>query len=214
VTETGIAGQFDDSQQKHAAATLGMWVFLAGEVLFFGALFIGYTIYRVRFPEAFRVGSQHLYIWIAVPNTAVLLGSSLLVALAHHAAGSDMLRRTRRLLLGTIGLGLVFLLLKGLEYYLDHREGMVPVLNFDAAGITGAEPARVELFLVFYYVMTGIHALHVTVGVAVWVILTAMLRRSRTTLPHRNAIEMAGLYWHFVDVVWLFLLPLLYLMGV
>lgn len=211
MARTGVAEQFDDAGQAHAAATLGMWVFLAGEVLFFGALFVGYTVYRQRFPAAFAVGSAHLYRWIAITNTALLLLSSLCVALAHHAAGAGQQRQTRNLIRATIGLGVLFLILKGIEYYLDYREGMLPVLHFDAAAFDGAAPRRVALFLIFYYVMTGIHALHVTVGVGVWMVLLGLLQRSGAPRPQHGAIEMAGLYWHFVDIVWLFLLPLLYL---
>ncbi len=135
------------------------------------------------------------------------------MALAHHEAGEGHRRRTRRLLLGVIACGLVFLLLKGIEYYLDYHEGMVPVVRFEADKITGAEPSRVELFLVFYYIMTGIHALHVSAGVGVWAVLAAALKPNVDLADKRNAIEMAGLYWHFVDIVWLYLLPLLYMVG-
>lgn len=214
MAETGIAHQFDDEAQRHEAASAGMWLFLASEVLFFGGLFLGYTIYRLTFPEAFRVGSHHLYMWIAAANTAVLLTSSLFVALAHHAASEGELKATLRLLAATIGLGVLFLLLKGLEYYLDVRESMLPVIKFDAGKIHGAKPAQVELFLIFYWIMTGIHALHVTIGVGVWITLLVLVRRQGETAPLKNTIEMAGLYWHFVDIVWLFLLPLLYLVGV
>lgn len=213
MAERGVARQFDDSGQKHAAATLGMWIFLAGEILFFGGMFIGYTVYRIRYPNAFHVGSEHLYLWIAVANTAILLTSSLFVALAHHAAGTNDSHKSQRLLSWTIALGLAFLVLKGLEYYLDYQERIVPVLAFDESAIEGAEASRVQLFLIFYFIMTGIHAVHVTVGVAVWIVLVLMIRRARSVVGYRNIVEMAGLYWHFVDIVWLFLLPLLYLLG-
>jgi cytochrome c oxidase subunit 3 len=209
--ELGVAHQFEDLEQRHRAASLGVWVFLAGEVLFFGGLFVGYTIYRVTYPSAFHAASHHLYLWIGAVNTAVLLTSSLTVALAVHAAREGERRGTLGLLLGTIGLALAFLCLKAVEYYLDYREGLVPVLRFDP-GRVGADPAHVQLFLTFYFIMTGLHALHVTAGILVMGSLAGLIAW-RGLRDRENAVEMAGLYWHFVDIVWLFLFPLLYLLG-
>jgi cytochrome c oxidase subunit 3 len=211
MAELGVADQFDDLEQRHRAASLGVWVFLAGEVLFFGGLFVGYTVYRLQYPDAFHATSRHLYLWIGAVNTAVLLTSSLTVALAVHAAAAGERGRTLRLLLATIGLATIFLVLKAVEYSLDYRDGLVPVLHFEPAHI-GADPAHAQLFLSFYFIMTGLHALHVTAGILVMAGLAGLIAW-RGVGDHANAVEMTGLYWHFVDIVWLFLFPLLYLLG-
>jgi cytochrome c oxidase subunit 3 len=211
MAELGVAHQFEDLEQRHRAASLGLWVFLAGEILFFGALFVSYTIYRVTYPRAFHAASHHLYLWIGAVNTAVLLTSSLTVALAVHAAAAHEQHSTLKFLLGTIGLAGVFLCLKAVEYYLDYREGLVPVLHFEPERV-GADPPHVQLFLTFYFIMTGLHALHVTAGILVMAILAALIAW-RGVGERENAVEMVGLYWHFVDIVWLFLFPLLYLLG-
>jgi cytochrome c oxidase subunit III len=210
MNDLGVAHQFDDLTQRHLAASLGIWIFLAGEVLFFGALFVGYTIYRLAYHQAFVATSAHLYLWIGAINTGVLLTSSLTMALAIHAAAHDA-RATLRLLLTTVGLAGVFLVLKALEYYLDYREGLIPVLHFNPQRVNAAPP-HVQLFLAFYFIMTGLHALHVTAGILVMLVLAARIRLKG--LPGaENAVEMTGMYWHFVDIVWLFLFPLLYLLG-
>ncbi len=211
MAELGVANQFDDPQQKHLAASLGLWVFLAGEILFFGALFFGYTIYRATYHVDFVAASGHLYLWIGAINTAVLLTSSLTMALAIHAAGEHARSTTLRFLWATLALAATFLCLKAVEYYLDYREALVPVLRFHPEAVN-ANPAHVQLFLTFYFIMTGLHGLHVTAGIIVMLVLVALVRRSGPA-GHENAIEMTGLYWHFVDIVWLFLFPLLYLLG-
>lgn len=211
MSDLGVAHQFDDLPQRHQAASLGIWIFLAGEILFFGALFAGYTIYRVNYPHAFSVASSHLYLWIGAVNTAVLLTSSLTVALAVHAATEHDRHATLQFLLATIGLAVAFLIFKAVEYYLDYREELVPVLRFNPLR-AAADPAHVQLFLTFYFIMTGLHALHVTAGIVVMGVLAIVIQR-RGARGQANAVEMTGLYWHFVDIVWLFLFPLLYLLG-
>ena len=204
------AFQFDDAEQQREAAGLGMWTFIITEVLFFGGLFTGYTIYRLLYPVAFAEASNHLFRWIGAGNTAVLLTSSLTMALAAQAAERGARRRVAGFLLVTVLLGCIFLGLKGLEYTLDVREGLVPGAGFAAGEF--ADPAHSQLFYLFYWIMTGLHALHVTIGIGVLAVLAVMARRGRFGAgDNPNAVEMAGLYWHFVDVVWLFLLPLLYL---
>lgn len=204
------AMQFDDLDQQREAAGLGMWTFLATEVLLFGGLFTAYTVCRVSYPAAFADASHHLYQWIGVTNTAVLLVSSLTMALAVRAAGIEA-RRSLTLFLGlTILLGLTFLGLKGYEYYLDWHDQLVPVANFDPSLF--ADPRHAKLFFVAYFVMTGLHAFHMACGVGAAAVMLALARRGRFTRANHNPVEVTGLYWHLVDIIWVFLLPLLYLL--
>ena len=203
------AEQFDDLEQQHHAAELGMWVFLATEVLFFGGLFTGYTVYRIAYPEAFFEASHHLYMWIGAVNTGVLLISSLTMALAVHAATEGARRTTLAWLAATAALGLAFLAIKAVEYRLDYLDGLVPGAAFT---YTGPYPEHVELFMTLYFVMTGLHALHMVIGVACLAVLALTVTRMKTPDRLATPIEMTGLYWHFVDIVWIFLFPLLYLL--
>ncbi len=201
-----VAHQFEDIAQQREAAGLGMWTFLATEVLFFGALFTGFTYYLTQHRAVFHEASQHLFPWVATLNTAVLLASSVLVALAVEAAKADARRRLARLLAGAAGLGALFLALKGYEYLLDVRGAVLPVARFEAGHF--GDPARAALFFVFYWTMTGLHFVHVSIGVGVLAAVATLGRRGAAT---RSMVENVGLYWHFVDLVWLFLFPLLYL---
>ncbi|HEX8523960.1 MAG TPA: cytochrome c oxidase subunit 3 family protein [Tepidisphaeraceae bacterium] len=203
---------FRDLEQQREASTLGMWTFLATEVLFFGGLFLGYSVYRVGYPDAWTEGSHHLKEWAGAINTGVLLCSSLTMALAVRCAALRMTRQTTWFLLGTIALGFVFLGIKAIEYTLEWREGLVPHFKFDMNRYA-ANPAlgnRVQLFMSFYFIMTALHATHMIVGIGLvsWVAYHAW--KGRYT-DNPTWVEMTGLYWHFVDIVWIFLFPLLYL---
>ncbi len=205
-----VAEQFDDAEQQRSAAELGMWVFLATEVMFFGGMILAYTTYRWLYPSGFAVGSRHMDVVIGAVNTAVLLGSSLTVVLAVDAARTG----ARRLLLASLGativLGLVFLGFKAYEWWHHWHEGLVPALHFT---YTGPHAPEVALFFWLYFAMTGVHALHLAIGVVVMAVLGVLAWRGRFGPLYSNPVEVAGLYWHFVDVVWIFLLPLLYLIG-
>jgi cytochrome c oxidase subunit 3 len=210
-TEHGaLAEQFDDLEQQHEAATLGMWVFLVTEILFFGGLFVGYTVYRTAYPEAFREASHHLDILLGGINTAVLIGSSLTMALAVHSAQEGESRALVRFLLLTMALGSVFLGIKGTEYAHKYHEHLVPGLRF---AYEGPHAGQVQLFLTFYFVMTALHALHLTAGIGLLGVLALLAWRGRFSPAYYAPIETGGLYWHFVDIVWIFLFPLLYLIG-
>jgi cytochrome c oxidase subunit 3 len=209
-----LAHHFEDLKQQHDAATLGMWMFLATEVLFFGGLFLGYIVMRGRYPEAFSFGSQQLYIVLGAVNTLVLLGSSLTMALAVQGGQLGNKKQLVTCLGLTILLGAVFLGIKAVEYYLDYAEHLVPRLGFDISEKKppeGVRSANVELFFWLYFCMTGLHASHMIVGMVIMAILVAKARRDRYTPEFYYPIEVAGLYWHFVDIVWIFLFPLLYL---
>ena len=221
-----LAHHFDDAEQQFTAARLGMWAFLATEVLFFGGLFAGYTVYRYWYPDAFEVGSHRLDVWLGGINTAVLLTSSLTMALAVRAAQTNDSRGTVQFLGWTIVLGSVFLGIKGYEYYHKFEERLVPGPSFslgashngtaaeDVATETptrSVDPRQVELFFSFYFAMTGLHAVHMVIGIGVLAVLVLKARRGTFSSAYYTPIEMSGLYWHFVDIVWVFLFPLLYL---
>ena len=213
--------QFEDMEQQTHSATLGMWVFLATEILFFGVLFASYTVFRTRWPRAFRDGSRDLELWIGGANTAVLLTSSFFMALAVRAAALGDNKRVVRFLWITIAFGLVFLGLKATEYTIEAHEHLIPGVNFttippDEMGKPldqqHPRPQQEKLFMFFYFVMTGFHALHMIVGVSVLGVLLIMTKRGHFSTEYHNPIEIAGLYWHFVDIVWVFLYPALYLL--
>jgi cytochrome c oxidase subunit 3 len=202
--------QFDDIEQQHQADSIGMWLFLVTEILFFGGMFLGYTVYRSAYHEGFAEASNHLDIWVGCFNTAVLIGSSLTMAMAVHFAALGNNRGLVWMLIGTIVLGSIFLGVKAYEYYDKWAHHLIPGANFNF------EPAHLEkpaaLFYSFYFAMTGMHALHMIIGIAILFILLWKARQGFFT-PHHLHIEIFGLYWHFVDIVWIFLFPLLYLIG-
>lgn len=207
---TALAPQFDDLAQQHEASHLGMWAFLLTEVMFFGGLFVGYTVYRTVYLAGFVEGSQHLDVLLGLLNTAVLISSSLTMALAVHAAQEGRRQLLVRCLLLTMLLGLVFLGIKGYEYWEKYHHSLVPGVRFHCAG---QHAAQVQLFLILYFVMTGLHALHMVIGLGMLAILAVMAWRGRFSSAYHTPVEMIGLYWHFVDSVWIFLYPLLYLLG-
>lgn len=211
VSEDAFVGQqFDDIELQRDAAKLGMWIFLATEVLFFGGLFLGYTIYRFTYGHVFVEASHKLDVVIGGTNTAVLLVSSLLMAFAVRASKLDQRRMLTGLLLGTALLGCVFMSLKGVEYHKDYTDHLVPRMGFKWEG---ADPGNTELFYWIYFAMTGLHAIHVTVGIGIMLVLALLAWLGKFSRGNHNTVEIAGLYWHFVDIVWCFLFPLLYLVG-
>jgi cytochrome c oxidase subunit 3 len=206
-----LAHQFEELDQQHEAASFGMWVFLATEVMFFGGLFASYTIYRNFYLPGFEAGSHHLDVTIGAVNTAVLICSSLTMALAVRAAQMGKRNALMAFLVGTMLLGLVFIFIKlRLEWLHDYREGFAPGLNFTFAG---PHARSVEMFFCFYFIMTGVHALHMVIGEGMLAVLLVSAWKGRFGPDRYNPIEMMGLYWHFVDIVWIFLFPLLYLIG-
>jgi cytochrome c oxidase subunit III len=206
-----LAEQFDDLHQQREAAHLGMWAFLVGEVLLFGVMFTAYTVYRIDSPAAFAAGSSHLYESIGGVNTAILLISSLTMALAVHASHHADRPRTTRFLLTTAGLGVLFLSLKAVEYTLDYFEGIIPGFGFDPHHFAGSDPRHVQMFLAIYFIMTGLHGLHVLAGIIVISALALAVRRSHRPADLDTRVELTGLYWHLVDIIWIFLFPLMYL---
>lgn len=201
---------FEDLQQQHEASTLGMWAFLAQEVLFFGGLFTGYIVYRLKYPQAFHDGSHHLSWELGALNTAVLIFSSLTMALAVYWAQDGNKKKIIRWLIATMLLGGTFLGIKAFEYYEKWHDHLLPGVGFEWHG-PGAE--QVRIFYSFYFAMTGMHALHMIVGIGILLFIVRQASKGKYTAEYSAPVEMFGLYWHFVDIVWIFLFPLLYLIG-
>ena len=201
---------FQTLEQQQEAATLGMWIFLVTEVMFFGGLLMAYLLYRVWYPEAWSEGSLELSIALGGFNTVVLIASSLTMALAVRSAQTGAQRATVRWLLVTMALGLTFLVVKFFEYKDKWELNHIPGPNFS---FEGPHAAQVQIFLSLYFGLTGLHALHMVIGVCLLAVIAWMAHRRRFTPEWYTPVEMSGLYWHFVDIVWIFLFPLLYLVD-
>ncbi len=205
--------QFHDLEQQQEAASVGMWVFLATEVMFFGTMFVVLSVYQYRYADSFEKASEQLNWLLGGINMFVLVSSSLMMALAVHYA--QLGRRDRLVFfLGlTVLLGTAFLVLKGFEYYRDIEENLVPGSSFDRIAWIkrGANPDHVQLFFLFYWIMTGTHALHVTIGIGVVTTIAILAWRGHYSRAYYTPVDVTGLYWHFVDIVWVFLYPTLYL---
>ena len=202
--------QYDSMARQHAAGRLGMWAFLGSELLLFAGLLALYGAYRFAYPAEFRIAAQDANVAIGSINTLVLLTSSLTMALALHAARAPGDPRARLLVLLaiTFALGVTFDVLKGVEYAGHLADGTAPG-GYSAARV--APPHGIVLYVTLYYVLTGLHALHVTIGIGVIAWLWSKAWRRQLTPDSHAALELGGLYWHLVDLVWLFLWPLLYL---
>ena len=201
---------FDSMEQQFDASTLGMWVFLVTEIMFFGGLFMAYIVYRTWYPDSFAAGSHHLNVTLGMINTIVLIGSSLTMALAVWAG--QQAPRAPAALPGPHALfGFGFLGIKGYEYREKFQDHLVPGPHFAWEG--AGNPHAVQMFYSLYFAMTGLHALHMIVGAGIIITLMVMAARGRFTKEWSTPLEIGGLYWHFVDIVWIFLFPLLYLIG-
>ena len=226
-----LAHQFEDLEQQRESATLGMWAFLATEIMFFGGVLTGYAIYRHNYYPAFALASGLENWFVGAVNTGVLLVSSLTVVLAVHAAQVGNNKALVRWLLITMVFGLAFLGVKAYEYNHLIHEGLVPakamwnpspevhehvsemIHKMKLPGTPEQYLKQMQIFFSFYFVMTGLHALHMIIGVGIFVWLTLKARRGAFSPAQHNAVEICGLYWHFVDIVWIFLYPLLYLID-
>ena len=209
--EPGLQHQFESMEQQKEASSLGMWIFLVTEILFFGGLFLTYTIYRWENARAFAHASRHMDIALGTINTAVLIFSSLTMAMAVHSAATNRRRLLIGFLIATMILGGGFLGIKAVEYtdHIQHHLFPGPGFRYPA----GADARGAQLFFSLYFAMTGLHALHMVIGLGILTTLVVMARRGRFTPEYSTPVEVSGLYWHFVDIVWIFLFPLLYLIG-
>ena len=199
---------FYNMDQQLEASILGMWIFLVTEIMFFGGLFMAYIVYRTAYPEAWAAGSEHLNVYMGAGNTLVLICSSVTMAWAVRCAQIGSRKGQIVNLIFTILFGTTFLVVKYFEYAEKFEHHLVPGPHFNPE-----LPHAQSIFFSLYFIMTGIHALHMVVGIALMFIILRMAWKGRFTPQYYGPIEVSGLYWHFVDIVWIFLFPLLYLLG-
>ena len=211
-TTPALLMQFDDLQQQDDTTKLGMWTFLATEVMFFGGMFCAYILFRWKYHAGFAVGSNELYKYLGFANTCVLLCSSLSMALAVDYAKLGNLRLSILNMMITIVCGVIFLMVKGVEWTIDFNDKLIPGIAWGPHLPEGVDAGNVQLFFVLYFAMTGLHALHMVIGIAAIGILAYMIAKSN--FADGTTVESLGLYWHFVDLVWVFLYPLLYLVDI
>jgi cytochrome c oxidase subunit III len=204
------AHQFDNATQQRDAATLGIWIFLATEVLFFGAMFLGYTAYRLAYPAAFAAASRHTLLAFGGTNTGVLLISSAMMAFAVRAAREKRRTALAMRLFATAALGAIFLGIKGFEYAREISEHLLPGSSFQ---FEQPYTSHAEMFFYLYFLMTGVHALHVTIGVVLIAVFGFRAWWTGALARQDTAVDLLGLYWHFVDIVWVVLFPLIYLVN-
>ena len=205
--------QFDTPEQQRDASTLGMWVFLVTEVMFFGGMFTAYTAYRAWYPNIFGAASSSLNAVIGAVNTAVLLCSSFTMVLAVRAASLGARKTLILFLILTMILGIAFLGIKAYEWWEKFAEHHVPGPSFHLEGESAEGQARAQLFFSLYFAMTGLHALHMVVGVGLVSFIVLRAYQGQYSPIYWTPVDMVGLYWHFVDIIWIFLFPLLYLVD-
>ena len=201
---------FSDIEQQRESSTAGIWVFIGSEIMFFGVLILAFTVYRFSYAQAFSDGAQELNVVLGAINTAILFTSGLTMSLAAATNKMGAKFLTILLLLATALLGAVFLAIKGIEYHDDWSKGLFPGEGFHWSE---SNSPQVQLFFVLYFIMTGFHALHLVVGIGLIVILSWLVLSGRIHKERFMPLEVAGIYWHFVDMVWIFLFTLLYLLG-
>ena len=205
--------QFDTPEQQKEASTLGMWIFLVTEIMFFGGMFTAYTAYRAWYPNVFAVASTSLNAIIGAVNTAVLLCSSFTMVMAVRAASMGARKALIVFLILTMILGTAFLGIKAYEWTEKFHEHHVPGPTFHLEGESAAGQGQAQLFFSLYFAMTGLHALHMVVGVGLLTVILLQSWHGRFSVTYFTPVDIAGLYWHFVDIIWIFLFPLLYLVD-
>ncbi len=205
--------QFDTAEQQKDASTLGMWIFLITEIMFFGGMFLTYTVYRSAYPAIFGYASTTLNVYIGAANTVVLLCSSLTMVLAVRAAQTGWRQGLILFLILTLLLGGVFLGVKAYEWNEKFVEHHVPGPTFHLEGVPPAAQGHAQLFFSLYFAMTGLHALHMVIGVGILSTLLYWAHKGKYSAEYMTPVDVAGLYWHFVDIIWIFLFPLLYLID-
>jgi cytochrome c oxidase subunit III len=202
---------FENMSQQFDAGNLGMWVFLVTEILFFGGLFSSYILYRTFYLPGFEIGSRLLDVRFGATNTAILIASSVTMVLAIRSAQVGSKKGQIFFLIATMVLGALFLFLKfNYEWTHDYYEGTMPGVRWT---YFGPYAGSVQMFFCFYFFMTGLHALHMIVGIGILTVLTIMAARNAFSPEYYTPLEISGLYWHFVDIIWIYLFPLLYLIG-
>jgi cytochrome c oxidase subunit 3 len=214
VETLALREQFDTAAQQKDASTVGMWVFLITEIMFFGGMFLAYSIYRSKYPYVFDVASSSLNVYIGAANTVVLLCSSFTMVMAVRNAQLGIRKGIVLWLILTLILGCVFLGVKAYEWnekFVEHHIPGMANFHLDGLGLDMQGPA--QLFFSLYFAMTGLHAMHMIVGVGILSVLIFQAKRGKFTAEYMTPVDISGLYWHFVDIVWIFLFPLLYLID-
>jgi len=214
---------FENMEQQREAGTLGMWIFLVTEIMFFGGMFLAYTLYRTFYPAAFASASNHLDITLGAVNTVVLILSSFTMAMAVYFTQVGKQRPQVLCLVLTLVLGVTFLGIKAVEYHEKYTDRLIPGKLIPGAEfgpdphklhlLEGATLKQVEMFYWIYFAMTGMHAVHMIIGAGLLTYLIIFSLKRRFDPEYHGPVEVIGLYWHFVDIVWIFLFPLLYLLG-
>ena len=202
--------QFDDVVQQKESSTLGMWLFLSTEVLFFGGMFCCYTVYRSLYPAAFGAASNHLSSMWGGVSTAVLICSSFFMACAVNSGATGKKKHIAPYLAITILFAAAFLAIEMSEWYALYHEGLMPGFNFT---FHEGDYSHVQMFFCLYFSMTGLHASHVTVGIGILTVMLIRAARGGFSAEYYTPVEISGLYWHFVDLVWIYLFPLYYLVA-
>jgi cytochrome c oxidase subunit 3 len=204
--------QFDTVAQQREASTLGMWIFLITEIMFFGGMFLAYSIYRTKYPEVFAIASSSLNVYIGAANTVVLLCSSFTMVMAVRASALGKQKAIVMWLILTLIFGMTFLGVKAFEWNEKFEMHHVPGLaGFHLDGVT--QQGAASIFFALYFCMTGLHAMHMVVGVGILGVLVWQSAKGRYSEKYMTPVDISGLYWHFVDIVWIFLFPLLYLID-
>ena len=201
---------FVDSDQQFEASKMGMWVFLVTEILFFGGLFAAYIVYRAWYPDLYLQASEELDTFWGAVNTAVLIGSSLTVAMAIRSAQLNQIKGLIINLYITIGLAFTFMVIKYFEYAYKFEKGILPGSYYSYEGIAHE---KANIFFSIYYMMTGLHGIHVIIGIGLMIWLVVKAKKKVLHSGYYTPVEITGLYWHLVDVIWIFLFPLLYLID-
>ena len=205
--EHHVAHHFEDAEQEFNAAKIGMWAFMAQEVLFFSAIFVAYAVLKYLYPQMFVDASSHLNWKLGCLNTFVLITSSFTMVMAVRSAQTDQLKACVNYLIATCGCAFMFMVVKYFEYAEKINHGYLPSNWFTGFG----EAETLHLFFGLYFVATGLHGLHVVIGIGLIAWLIKRAKKGHFHSEYFTPVEMVGLYWHFVDIVWIFLFPLLYL---
>jgi len=207
---THLQHHFSEMAQQNDSAKLGMWIFLLTEILTFGGLFVAYAVYRAWNPDMFLMAHKALDVQMGALNTVVLILSSVTMALGIRAIQLDNPKQSVRFLVITIGFAVMFLVVKYFEYAHKFHVGQLPGKFYSYTGIEGTNP---HIFFSIYFMMTGLHALHILIGIG---LLSWVIRKTRQNIfssQYYAPVENVGLFWHLVDMIWIFLFPLFYLIG-
>jgi cytochrome c oxidase subunit 3 len=208
-----VSGHYVSRDQQNETAFVGMWLFLVQEIMFFGGLFVAYGVYRYKYPITWYEGSAHLQFGWGTLNTVVLLISSVTMATTVWATQVGRWRTQITMLSSTIVLGIVFLGVKWIEYSAKWDHGLIPGIRWNPDVLSFTDPARAQLYFILYFIMTGMHALHMIIGIGIAMVFLVLCLRKEYGPNKYLPVELFGFYWHFVDIVWVFLYPMLYLIS-